>query len=154
MFAAATSWLERNAEAINSINVFPVPDGDTGTNMYLTMRATMDEAYESGSDAAGVVAKAMAKGALMGARGNSGVILSQALRGLANSLSDKDRFDGVDFAAALDEAALSAQRAVSQPVEGSILTVMREVAAAAGSRSRRPRAGPPSPSARSARGRE
>jgi DAK2 domain fusion protein YloV len=137
MFAAATTWLERNAEAINSINVFPVPDGDTGTNMYLTMRATMDEAYESGSDAAGVVAKAMAKGALMGARGNSGVILSQALRGLANSLSDKDRFDGVDFAAALDEAALSAQRAVSHPVEGTILTVMREVAAAAGSRSRK-----------------
>jgi dihydroxyacetone kinase-like predicted kinase len=137
MFAAATSWLERNAEAINSINVFPVPDGDTGTNMYLTMRATMDEAYESGSDAAGVVAKAMAKGALMGARGNSGVILSQALRGLANSLSDKDRFDGVDFAAALDEAAVSARRAVSQPVEGTILTVMHEVAAAAGRRSRK-----------------
>jgi len=137
MFAAATSWLERNAEAINSINVFPVPDGDTGTNMYLTMRATMDEAYESGSDAAGVVAKAMAKGALMGARGNSGVILSQALRGLANSLSDKDRFDGVDFAAALDEAAVSARRAVSQPVEGTILTVMHEVAAAASRRSRK-----------------
>jgi DAK2 domain fusion protein YloV len=137
MFAAATTWLERNAEAINSINVFPVPDGDTGTNMYLTMRATMEEAYQSGSDAAGVVAKAMAKGALMGARGNSGVILSQAFRGLANSLSDKERFDSIDFAAALDEAAISAQRAVSQPVEGTILTVMREVAAAARSRSRR-----------------
>jgi DAK2 domain fusion protein YloV len=137
MFAAATTWLERNAEAINSINVFPVPDGDTGTNMYLTMRATMDEAYQSGSDAADAVAKAMAKGALMGARGNSGVILSQMLGGLAKSLSGKDRFDSRDFAEALDEAASSARRAVSQPVEGTILTVIREVASAARNRAQR-----------------
>jgi uncharacterized protein len=131
VFAAATNWLERNAEAINSINVFPVPDGDTGTNMYLTMRATMDEAYQAGSDAADVVARAMARGALMGARGNSGVILSQALRGLADGLSGKARFDAVDFATALEQAASSAHRAVRNPVEGTILTVMREVAVAA-----------------------
>jgi len=137
MFAAATTWLEQNAQAINSINVFPVPDGDTGTNMYLTMRATMDEAYESGSEAANVVAGAMAKGALMGARGNSGVILSQILRGFADSLSKKERFDSHDFVAALDEAAVSADRAVSHPVEGTILTVMRAVAAAARERSKK-----------------
>jgi uncharacterized protein len=131
MFAAATTWLERNAQAINSINVFPVPDGDTGTNMYLTMRATMDEAYQSGSEAANVVAGAMARGALMGARGNSGVILSQILRGLADGLSDKERFDSGDFVVALDEAAVRADRAVTHPVEGTILTVMRAVAAAA-----------------------
>jgi DAK2 domain fusion protein YloV len=135
MFAAATTWLERNAQAINSINVFPVPDGDTGTNMYLTMRATMDEAYESGSEAVNVVTRAMAKGALMGARGNSGVILSQILRGFADSLAEKERFDSRDFVAALDEAAINADRAVSHPVEGTILTVMRAVAAAARERS-------------------
>ncbi len=135
MFAAATTWLERNAQAINSINVFPVPDGDTGTNMYLTMRATMDEAYESGSEAVNVVTGAMAKGALMGARGNSGVILSQILRGFAESLSEKERFDSQDFVSALDKAAANADRAVSHPVEGTILTVMRAVAAAARERS-------------------
>jgi hypothetical protein len=137
MFAAATTWLEQNAQAINAINVFPVPDGDTGTNMYLTMRATMDEAYETGSEAANVVAGAMAKGALMGARGNSGVILSQILRGFAEGLSEKERFDSHDFVAALDEAAINADRAVSHPVEGTILTVMRAVAAAARERSKK-----------------
>jgi DAK2 domain fusion protein YloV len=137
MFSAATTWLERNTQAINSINVFPVPDGDTGTNMYLTMRATMDEAYQSDSEAANAVAGAMARGALMGARGNSGVILSQILRGFAESLSEKERFDSLDFVAALDEAAVSADRAVSHPVEGTILTVMRAVAAAARDRSRK-----------------
>jgi dihydroxyacetone kinase-like predicted kinase len=130
MFAAATSWLERNADAINSINVFPVPDGDTGTNMYLTMRATLEEAYLSESDAADEVAKAMARGALMGARGNSGVILSQIFRGMADGLAGKKRFNGHDFVRALQEASKTAYKAVSQPVEGTILTVMREVAAA------------------------
>jgi DAK2 domain fusion protein YloV len=137
MFAAATTWLERNAEAINAINVFPVPDGDTGTNMYLTMRATMDEAYQVGGDDADTVARAMARGALMGARGNSGVILSQALRGLADGLSGKTRFDGRDFATALEQAASSAHRAVHDPVEGTILTVIREVALAACNRAQR-----------------
>jgi len=139
MFSASTIWLERNAQAINSINVFPVPDGDTGTNMYLTMRATMDEAYESDSEAANAVAGAMARGALMGARGNSGVILSQILRGFADSLSEKERFNSLDFVDALHEAAVKADRAVSHPVEGTILTVMRAVAAAARERSRKMR---------------
>jgi uncharacterized protein len=141
MFNAATAWLEQNAQAINSINVFPVPDGDTGTNMYLTMRATMEEAYGSGSEAANVVAGAMAKGALMGARGNSGVILSQILRGFADSLSEKERFNTLDFVDALDKAAVNADRAVTHPVEGTILTVMRAVAAAARERAAKVRGG-------------
>ncbi len=137
MFAAATSWLERNTEAINSINVYPVPDGDTGTNMYLTMRATLEEAFQTKSDDAGAVAQAMARGALMGARGNSGVILSQILSGMADRLSEKESFTGSDFAEALDAASQKAYKAVSQPVEGTILTVMREGAAAAKRKARR-----------------
>jgi DAK2 domain fusion protein YloV len=137
MFAAATSWLERNADAINSINVYPVPDGDTGTNMYLTMRATLEEAYHAKSDDAGAVAQAMARGALMGARGNSGVILSQILSGIADRLSEKESFSGSDFAEALEAASEKAYKAVSQPVEGTILTVMREGAAAAKRKTRR-----------------
>jgi hypothetical protein len=137
MFAAATSWLERNADAINSINVYPVPDGDTGTNMYLTMRATLEEAFHTKSDAAGAVAQAMARGALMGARGNSGVILSQILSGMADRLSEKESFSGSDFAEALEAASQKAYKAVSQPVEGTILTVMREGAAAAKRKARR-----------------
>ena len=139
MFAAATCWLERNADAINSINVYPVPDGDTGTNMYLTMRATMEEAFHTKSDAAGTVAQAMARGALMGARGNSGVILSQILSGIADRLSEKESFSGSDFAEALETASQKAYKAVSQPVEGTILTVMREAAAAAKRKARRVR---------------
>ena len=137
MFAAATSWLERNADAINSINVYPVPDGDTGTNMYLTMRATLEEAFHAKSDDAGAVARAIARGALMGARGNSGVILSQILSGIADRLSEKESFSGADFAEALEAASQKAYKAVSQPVEGTILTVMREGATAAKRKARR-----------------
>ena len=79
MLETATRWLERNAEAVNAINVFPVPDGDTGTNMALTMRAAVDSAQ--GAEAVTEVTRSMARGALMGARGNSGVILSQLIRG-------------------------------------------------------------------------
>src|SRR4030066_2470767 len=81
MFSTATSWLEKSSADIDALNVFPVPDGDTGTNMMLTMRATMEEAYRAPDHSAAGVANAMAKGALMGARGNSGVILSQIWRG-------------------------------------------------------------------------
>lgn len=81
MFSAATSWLEKSAADIDALNVFPVPDGDTGTNMLLTMRSAMEEAYRAPDHSASGVAQAMAKGALMGARGNSGVILSQIWRG-------------------------------------------------------------------------
>ncbi len=131
MFAAATEWLEKSAAEIDSLNVFPVPDGDTGTNMFLTMRSTIEEAYRSPDESASRVCEALAHGALMGARGNSGVILSQIFRGLARGLKDKESVSGSDLAGALREASLAAYKGVSQPVEGTILTVIREAAAAA-----------------------
>jgi DAK2 domain fusion protein YloV len=137
MFAAATNWLERHVEGINAINVFPVPDGDTGTNMYLTMRSTLEEAYRADGDSVGAVLRAMSKGALMGARGNSGVILSQIIRGLAGAAEERQHLDAPGLAAGLAEAAASAYKAVSQPVEGTILTVMREAAAAAAGEAQR-----------------
>ena len=131
MFGAATRWLERSAQSINTLNVFPVPDGDTGTNMLLTMRAAMEEANGCADGSAAAVAQAMAKGSLMGARGNSGVILSQILRGLASGLGGKDSFCGQDLATALVESTAYAYKGMSKPVEGTILTVIREAAAAA-----------------------
>ncbi|MGD0205715.1 MAG: DAK2 domain-containing protein [Dehalococcoidia bacterium] len=131
MFATATSWLEYHVEAINAINVFPVPDGDTGTNMYLTMRSTLEEAYRVDDDGVGAMLAAMSRGALMGARGNSGVILSQIIRGLACAAEERQHLDARGLAAGLVEATATAYKAVSQPVEGTILTVMREAAAAA-----------------------
>jgi len=134
MFAEATSFLRANADAINAINVFPVPDGDTGTNMYLTMRAAVDEASRLNSASAGEVAQAMARGALMGARGNSGVILSQILRGLARLTVDVNHITSADIAAGLDAGCAAAYEAVSRPVEGTILTVLRRAADAARAR--------------------
>jgi len=131
MFASATSWLEKSAPDIDALNVFPVPDGDTGTNMLLTMRSTLEEAYRAPDKNASDVAEAMAKGALMGARGNSGVILSQILRGMARGLTGKESFTAVDLAGALKEAVDMAYRGISNPVEGTILTVMKEAAQAA-----------------------
>ena len=131
MFATATAWLERHVESLNAINVFPVPDGDTGTNMYLTLRSTLEEAYRADSDRAETMLSAMAKGALMGARGNSGVILSQIIRGLARAAREQQRIDAVGLAEGLREGAASAYTAVSQPREGTILTVAREAADAA-----------------------
>ena len=131
MFAAATSWLEKSSADIDALNVFPVPDGDTGTNMLLTMRSTMEEAYRAPDNSASGVAQAMAKGALMGARGNSGVILSQIWRGLAQGLEGKESFTAADLANALQQSALIAYKALSNPVEGTMLTVMKEAAAAA-----------------------
>lgn len=128
---AGTSWLERHAASINALNVFPVPDGDTGTNMLLTMRAALAELDSMADDSAASVAHAIAHGALMGARGNSGVILSQLLRGIASGLKDKKQFDGTDFAAALKEGSTIAYKGVIKPVEGTILTVGREAAEAA-----------------------
>lgn len=127
MFTAATAWLERHSAEVNSLNVFPVPDGDTGTNMSLTMRATMQSVREMRKTAAWAVAEAMAQGALMGARGNSGVILSQILRGLAQGLEGKHAFNGSDWAVALQEASTRAYKGVSKPVEGTMLTVIRDV---------------------------
>jgi DAK2 domain fusion protein YloV len=131
MFAAGTAWLEKNAAAIDALNVFPVPDGDTGTNMLLTMQSSTEDAYGAADESASVVAQAMAHGALLGARGNSGVILSQILRGLARGLEGKDSFAGSDLADALQEASAAAYRALSHPVEGTILTVIHDAADAA-----------------------
>ncbi len=130
MFAAATRWLERNIERVNAVNVFPVPDGDTGTNMYLTMRSTMEEAARCSDAAVGAVLAAMAHGALMGARGNSGVILSQIIRGLAQSAEGSSVLDCEGLAKGLEEASAAAYRAVTQPVEGTILTAIRDVSEA------------------------
>lgn len=128
MFSAAAAWLEKSSADIDALNVFPVPDGDTGTNMMLTMRSTMEEAYRAPDHSASGVAHAMAKGALMGARGNSGVILSQIWRGIAQGLEGKESFNAADFARALEESAAVAYKGVSNPVEGTMLTVMKDVA--------------------------
>ena len=130
MFAAATNWLEKSASEIDALNVFPVPDGDTGTNMLLTMRSTMEEAYKVTQPSVSAVAQAMANGALIGARGNSGVILSQIWSGLAQGLSDKETFNGKDLAKALEQASETAYKGLSNPVEGTILTVMKDVSRA------------------------
>ncbi len=131
MFSAATSWLEKSSADIDALNVFPVPDGDTGTNMLLTMRSTMEEAYRAPDHSASGVAYAMARGALMGARGNSGVILSQVWRGLAQGLEGKESFTAADLASALQKSASIAYKGVSNPVEGTMLTVMKDAAAEA-----------------------
>jgi DAK2 domain fusion protein YloV len=131
MFSAATSWLEKSSAEIDALNVFPVPDGDTGTNMLLTMRSTIEEAYRAPDHSAAGVARAMAKGALMGARGNSGVILSQIWRGLAQGLEGRESFTAADLASALQQSVLIAYKALSNPVEGTMLTVIKDAAAAA-----------------------
>lgn len=131
MLATATAWLEKHAVAINALNVFPVPDGDTGTNMLLTMRATLEEIGNASQNSLGAVAQAAAYGALMGARGNSGVILSQLLRGIANSLDKKQSFGPLEFALAMDEASTMAYKGIIRPVEGTMLTVSKDAAKAA-----------------------
>lgn len=128
---ASTAWLERHVEIINALNVYPVPDGDTGTNMLLTMRAALKELNTSPAQSASVVAHAVSYGSLMGARGNSGVILSQLFRGLARSLDKKETFTAQDLAQAMTEASAIAYQGVIKPVEGTILTVAREAADAA-----------------------
>jgi DAK2 domain fusion protein YloV len=131
-FRNAVATLEANVDEINALNVFPVPDGDTGTNMLATVKAALEEADRTGPEAdAATVAQAAAFGALMGARGNSGVITSQILRGIEAGMAGKRRFNGLDLAHALDLGAKQAYKAVPKPVEGTILTVIREAAAAA-----------------------
>jgi len=128
---AGLVWLRHHQAAINALNVFPVPDGDTGTNMLLTMQSAWAEIMDSPEQNAGHIAQAIAHGALMGARGNSGVILSQLWRGIARSLDNKQTFTATDLAEALQEAADTAYKGVIKPVEGTILTVAREAADAA-----------------------
>jgi DAK2 domain fusion protein YloV len=128
---SAVANLELHVDEINALNVFPVPDGDTGTNMVATVRAALAEGELVGRDApAERIAAAVSLGALMGARGNSGVITSQILRGLAEGLAGKKRFTGLDLANALALGTRTAYGAVTKPVEGTILTVIREASAA------------------------
>ena len=126
----AETWLAANRDAVNAINVYPVPDGDTGTNMLLTWRAALRAADEVDGHA-GAILSAAQRGALLGARGNSGVILSQMLRGLAESIDGVEAITPAALASALERAASAAYEAVSEPVEGTMLTVMRDGAAAA-----------------------
>ena len=130
-FRAAVANLEAHVDEINGLNVYPVPDGDTGSNMYATVKAALDEAEAVAGQPADRIAAAISFGALMGARGNSGVITSQIFRGMADGLGGKRRFNGLDLAHALSEGARTAYGAVAKPVEGTILTVIRESAAAA-----------------------
>lgn len=123
---AGLIWLEQHRGHVNDLNVFPVPDGDTGTNMLLTMQSASGRVAGSDELHLGKVAQAVANGALMGARGNSGVILSQIWRGLAKGLQDKETANAADFAQALQEASDTAYKGVMRPVEGTILTVIRE----------------------------
>lgn len=125
---AAGQWLRSHTAVVNALNVFPVPDGDTGTNMSLTMAAALAEIERTPDRSVSGVARALAHGGLMGARGNSGVILSQILRGFAHGLESKDAFSAHDLAGAAQEAYDTALRGVIKPVEGTILTVMRATA--------------------------
>ncbi|MBF8290471.1 MAG: Dak phosphatase, partial [Chloroflexi bacterium] len=131
-FRAASANLELHVEEINGLNVFPVPDGDTGSNMFATVKAALAEAEGAGEKAtAERIAAAASFGALMGARGNSGVITSQIMRGISEGLAGKTRFNGLDLANALAAGSKAAYGAVAKPVEGTILTVIREASAAA-----------------------
>lgn len=129
--AAGLAWLEHNHEHVNRLNVFPVPDGDTGKNMLQTMRSAYAEIAGMQEGHVGIVGAAIAQGALLGARGNSGVILSQLWYGFAEALRGSEFFDAVLFARAVMNAVEAAYRAVTAPVEGTILTVAREAADAA-----------------------
>lgn len=128
LLEAGMVWLKTNQQIVNSLNVFPVPDGDTGTNMVLTMQAAFDEVENSGVDNVGQLAHAIARGALMGARGNSGVILSQIWRGFARALDDLPTIGVENLAEALHEAKETAYKGVVRPVEGTILTVIKDIA--------------------------
>ncbi len=126
----AERWLARNRDAINAINVYPVPDGDTGTNMLLTLHAALAAAEPASATSAGAYLQAVARGALLGARGNSGVILSQMLRGFAAALARAEAADRHGLCRALEGAARAAYETISNPVEGTMLTVMRDAAEA------------------------
>jgi DAK2 domain fusion protein YloV len=130
-YRAAVANLETHVDEINALNVYPVPDGDTGSNMLATVKAALDEAEGAAGRSAERIAAAISFGALMGARGNSGVITSQIFRGMAEGLGGKSHFNGLDLAHALSQGARTAYAAVAKPVEGTILTVIRESADAA-----------------------
>ncbi len=125
MVINANNMLEEQKEIVNALNVFPVPDGDTGTNMSMTFRSAVMEVKNYNGNSIGEVSKLVSRGALMGARGNSGVILSQILRGMAKGLEHKSEVDAKELSAALMEGANAAYKAVMKPTEGTILTVIR-----------------------------
>ncbi|HCO19109.1 DAK2 domain-containing protein [Gudongella oleilytica] len=126
MLESAALMLEENKEEVNSLNVFPVPDGDTGTNMLLTIKSALKQGLQVDENNASKVALAASQGSLMGARGNSGVILSQLFRGLASGIGENEKIDSRIMAEALKRAADTAYKAVMKPTEGTILTVARE----------------------------
>ena len=128
LLEAGLTWLRTNQQHVNSLNVFPVPDGDTGTNMVLTMQAALDEVNRVLNNNVGEMAHAMAQGSLMGARGNSGVILSQIWRGFARAMNHYDTMDCTLFVRALQESRNTAYKGVVRPVEGTILTVIKDIA--------------------------
>src|SRR5512142_485757 len=127
---AGMTWLRTNQQTVNALNVFPVPDGDTGTNMVLTMQSAWNEIKDLGAYNLSEMAGAVSKGALMGARGNSGVILSQLWRGFARGVHGKEILDGPTLVKAFNESRDTAYKGVVRPVEGTILTVAKEVALA------------------------
>jgi DAK2 domain fusion protein YloV len=128
---AGLTWLRANQQVVNALNVFPVPDGDTGTNMVLTMQSAYNEIDHLGIRGIGEMAAAISQGALMGARGNSGVILSQLWRGFARALHGHETLDGPGLVHAFADARDTAYKGVVRPVEGTILTVAKDAAAAA-----------------------
>src|SRR5512147_2511346 len=128
LIEAGMIWLRTNQQTVNALNVFPVPDGDTGTNMVLTMQSAWNEIKDLGHYNLSEMAGAVSKGALMGARGNSGVILSQLWRGFARGVHGKEILDGPTVVKAFAEARDTAYKGVVRPVEGTILTVARGVA--------------------------
>ncbi len=128
---AALAAIEAERGVINDLNVYPVPDGDTGTNLALTVRAVLEELQQSDVEGIPAVAAAVTKGSLMGARGNSGVILSQIVRGLCDVWGRSEDLTTADFKEALSEGTTCAYRAVKEPVEGTMLTVIRKMAEAA-----------------------
>ncbi len=131
MVVNASNRLLEESEFVNALNVFPVPDGDTGTNMSMTFKAAVKEIENINTDSIGEISKKLAKGALMGARGNSGVILSQILRGISKGLEGKTDVDSAEFAVAFFEGSKSAYKAVMRPTEGTILSVIRAASEAA-----------------------
>src|SRR5207249_4688676 len=137
------NWLAANHEEVNRLNVFPVPDGDTGTNMLLTLQSAVEDVKESNAAEVSKIAKLASHGSLMGARGNSGVILSQIFRGFARAVEGKRALTPAELAAAFEEAANAAYRAVNKPTEGTILTVAREAGRAAATASSTPDANVP-----------
>jgi len=138
------SWLSANHEEANRLNVFPVPDGDTGTNMLLTLQSAVEDIKDSTAAEVSKIAKLASHGSLMGARGNSGVILSQIFRGFARAVEGKSSLTPRELAAAFVEAANAAYRAVNKPTEGTILTVAREAGRAATAAAESPDATVPS----------